>query len=340
MFNDTLHDIGNQNFTKRKAFSVTYFSSCFSSCQLYYAACNNFGMLMVYKTPQSRDTGDNNDHKPIFSLKVSEKPIYSMITVGNCLVLAGYGQLQFFSWEDLKNGKLSNLWEEKELSTYSKAKYINKVAHNNGVLYCGDSNGCVTTFDIGTGQKIVDYKGHQNFIHDISTFDNGFVSVSEDGYMKVWDVRSSKMTSEIQPHLKQNLSRPQVGKFLKCVTSDSKGDWIICGGGPKLALYSRNMLELYNPLENENNEFIANVVEIFNEEIVAVGNESCLRRWHMNGKHKTTVDCDINSAGIFSIASTTTATGKKNVPIIVCGNDQKMPVFLNSGYQATSLMSM
>jgi len=335
-----VNGVENNSFTKRMSFSVIYISSCFSPCQLYYAALNSFGFVMVYKTPQSREAGDNNDHKPLFTLKISEKPAFSITTIENCLVLAGYDQLKFFSWDDLKIGKLSCLWAEKECSKYSKAKYISKVTHNAGVLYCGDSDGQITSFDIETGQKIFDFVGHDNYIHDLSTFDNGFVSVSEDGCMKIWDVRGGNMTSEVQPHLKHDLSRPKLGKFLKCVTSDAKGDWIICGGGPKLTMYSRNNLELYNPLEIENNEFVANVVDLFNEEIVAAGNESCLRRWHMNGKSKTNVVCEINSAGIFSIASTVSAAGKKGLPVIVCGSDQRIPVFLNFGYQATSLKSI
>ena len=54
---------------------------------------------------------------------------------------------------------------------------------------------------------------------------------------KVWDVRNAQCTKTFEPHKNCKLQRPQIGKWISCVSIDSNSQWMACGGGPHSSLW-------------------------------------------------------------------------------------------------------
>jgi len=50
-------------------------------------------------------------------------------------------------------------------------------------------------------------------------------SASEDGTVRLWDLRQSACTNILQPHTKNVLSRPNLGKWVGAVAFND--DWLV-----------------------------------------------------------------------------------------------------------------
>lgn len=51
------------------------------------------------------------------------------------------------------------------------------------------------------------------------------VSASEDGNVKLWDLREKNAHSQIVPHKNDKLARPNLGKWIGTVTVNE--DWLV-----------------------------------------------------------------------------------------------------------------
>jgi len=323
--------------TPKLMLSTTIYSTCLSPCGKYFAAGNNFGHIMLFKI--SGSTIDTEGQKPVFVFQGNASEhgaIHSLLTVEGQLVSAGFGPVRAWSWADLVQFKVKKLWQL-DVNNSCNGGCVNSIKYSvkDSLLYtCGNVENNIVSWDLKKGMKVDTYTGHLDYVHDISLMPNGLVSASEDGSMRVWDSRNTECSSFVEPYKRPELSRPNYGKFLSSVTSDAGGDWIVCGGGPKLALFRPNMPEFCKPLEEERSKnLVPNVVEIYNDEIIAGGQQRYLYRWHMNGDKKAVVPCDQNS--VFSITSQVDKeTEKRKLPLILSGADYKMSVFNNLGYQS------
>lgn len=51
------------------------------------------------------------------------------------------------------------------------------------------------------------------------------VSASEDGTVKLWDMRDKQVTNVIRPHLEENVARPHLGKWVGDVALSD--NWLV-----------------------------------------------------------------------------------------------------------------
>ncbi|KAJ9595991.1 hypothetical protein L9F63_012812 [Diploptera punctata] len=85
-------------------------------------------------------------------------------------------------------------------------------------------------------------EGHDDYIHSIHNIGSQLASGSEDGTVRLWDMRQKTYTNTIQPHLSDKLVRPELGKWIGAVAISE--DWLLCGGGPRLSLWHLRSLDV------------------------------------------------------------------------------------------------
>lgn len=322
-----------EGLCKLEMLHTTVYASATSPCGKFFAIGNNYGHVMIFKMASNNSTEEAK--KPLFTFQLASGAIYRLLTVDKLLICAGQGSIiTAWSWHNLINqSKPTKVWE---LCNESKLEedYITALCYSSkdNMLFSAGSGSQVITWDIKVGKKLDTYSGHSGYIHDVSTMPNGFVSASEDGSMRIWDSRNAQCSGMHQPFKSDDLRRERQGKHLTCVATDDRGDWIVCGGGPRLALFRHSMPTFHKPLQEDKEELIPNVVQFFNDEIIAGGNLPLLHRYHMNGDLKAVVPCYINS--IFCMTSKVDETSRaRGLPLVLAGADYKISAFTNLGYQ-------
>lgn len=104
------------------------------------------------------------------------------------------------------------------------------------------------------------------------------VSASEDGSVKIWDNREKDAVHTIEPHKNDNIKRSEFGKWQGSATISN--DWMICGGGPRLALFHMRTLQ---PTSIFSFPKEIHVTDFINENILAGGECHNLYQYNFNG---------------------------------------------------------
>jgi THO complex subunit 6 len=175
---------------------------------------------------------------------------------------------------------------------------INSVVSSNDRIFsgCGDNN--IYGFDMETHKQIMSLSEHNDYINCIilSNNSNLLYSGSEDGSVRVWDLRSHKESVlQINPFKNSDLSRPNYGKWIGALALSSD-DWLICGGGPHLSLWHLNSMSAATKFDVD---CTTNIVECHNDYIISGGNASNLYVWEMNGELRSSIPT--SASDVFSI---------------------------------------
>ncbi|PSN29091.1 THO complex subunit 6 [Blattella germanica] len=111
-----------------------------------------------------------------------------------------------------------------------------------GYLYAGCGDNRIYVFSLEDGKLIRTMEGHDDYIHSIHCMGSQLVSGSEDGSVRLWDVKQKTHTNIVQPHLSDKLARPHLGKWIGSAALND--DWLVCGGGPRLSLWHLRSLDV------------------------------------------------------------------------------------------------
>ena len=89
-----------------------------------------------------------------------------------------------------------------------------------------------------------------------------FCTASEDGTVHIWDMKSQDIIRTFLPCEKEELSRPERGRFISCCSMI--GDWLVCGGGPKVGLWVSFLLPsvVYRIFKHVRSGELANILDI------------------------------------------------------------------------------
>ncbi|XP_025920212.1 THO complex subunit 6 homolog, partial [Apteryx rowi] len=74
-------------------------------------------------------------------------------------------------------------------------------------------------------------RGHRDYVHCLALRDqlHQCLSGGEDGTVRLWDLRTGAQVQVIEVHKYEECSRPQNGKWIRCLATDS--DWMVSGAG-------------------------------------------------------------------------------------------------------------
>lgn len=221
-----------------------------------------------------------------------------------------------------------------EDGTISKGKRITSESYNTAlvleeyeVLIGGGPRGILYTIDLNVFHIVKeDTESHKDAIQCSSMSEERgmFCTASEDGTVHIWDMKSQEIIRTFLPYEKEELSRPERGRFISCCSMI--GDWLVCGGGPKVGLWHVRSGELANILEIDQDTPLS----MFSspERIFIGGSRSVVYQFQRNGSKISTVDA--SSQFVYSIQK----SSKDHM--LVSGSTRTIDIYKNN-YKAQEL---
>jgi len=325
---------------------TTIFDQVFSPCGKFLVACSNFGRISVFSLRTVLGPELSKDSfKPFFSFKGHIGPVYCLLSTDNFLISAGTGSIKAYSWSDIltKVDKVS--WSLDIPSSLSSADRFTEAPESNSMtlrskdgcseLFVGCGDNKIHSWDITTGSYLHSYTGHTDYVHCVTmrTNEQQFLSASEDGSVRLWDVRVSGDGSvhTVEPYRHVDCERGQHGKWIACVCVDKADDWMVCGGGPSLSMWHLRAMSLtavfLTPAATVNQALF------HSDMILSGGSDSSIQQWSVNGERRASVPC--SPSNIFSLAVNDKSDSLK--VLTVAGSSHKIDVCTNFGYKALSL---
>ncbi|ELT98754.1 hypothetical protein CAPTEDRAFT_224884 [Capitella teleta] len=218
----------------------------------------------------------------------------------------------------------------RESFTQTEVNCLKFVHNENGSQLlggCGDHQ--VHMWDVESGSHVGTLEGHTNYIHDLAVRGNSneCISASEDGTVRIWDLRSRGQAQHVMQPNQHNLCvRPQYGKFITCVAVDKSDNLMVCGGGPRLCLW--HLRQLAPTAQFDTPQATANTAMFLEDSVISAGTEPFVHHWSLNGDQRAKVPCTPST--VYSLAT--------NKILSVAGNSHKIDICTNFRYKAFSML--
>ena len=231
----------------------TVLSQAFSPCGNFLAAANIYGDIAVYSlsnisAPSEESKTTNGVQHPLHHvIGLEDGHICSLVSTPDFLIAGGTGVIRGWAWKSVISAK--NPQSQFDITLPAQRDALEKADVNSLIfnssenhLYagCGDNN--IYVLNLENGKKVRTMEGHTGFIHSIHSSDNQIVSASEDGTVRLWEMRQSSATSIMKPYENDKVARPEIGKWVGAANIND--DWMVCGGGPKLSLWHLRSMEV------------------------------------------------------------------------------------------------
>ncbi|KAI5641764.1 THO complex subunit 6 [Phthorimaea operculella] len=281
----------------------TVLSQTFSPCGKYLVAGNIYGQIAVFDLDRILNpivellTDDYNKPKFVHNFE-SDSQICSLASTEKFLITGTVNKITGWDWKavtSVKLGKPSWSINIPAQSSFEECD-INSLwlSEDESKLFAGCGDNKVYGFNLEDGRLESTYDGHTDFIHSVHGKDNQLISASEDGTVVLWDTRTGKSHNKIEPHANNKLSRPDIGKW---IGSASLGeDWIVCGGGPRLALWHLRSLDAVTVFDIPDHGIH---VSYFHDDcVVAGGAAKHLYQLYYSGEVK--VELPVSSTTVYS----------------------------------------
>nr|XP_046270486.1 THO complex subunit 6 homolog isoform X2 [Scatophagus argus] len=217
---------------------MSVFSQSFSPCGRFLAAGNNYGEIAIFSLSAALSPDATSlSHKPVLTFTAHEGPVFSLLSTDCHLLSAGNGEISAWSWTELIKKNVKPVWTKRP--NYKSSLEIPEInamiinpRDNSLVVGGGDNNIHILDLERGVFKSVL--QGHSDYVHCVSVRDREaeILSGGEDGAVRIWDSRTGQSVHCIEIYKYESCARPQYGKWISCVTTDS--DWMILavGEGP------------------------------------------------------------------------------------------------------------
>ncbi|KAM0932519.1 putative transcription factor WD40-like family [Dioscorea sansibarensis] len=195
---------------------------------------------------------------------------------------------------DLVNPQHEGPWSAQSPVPENNAIAINK---QEGCIISATGDACAYCWDVETGKRKMVFRGHSDYLHCVVAREssNQIITGSEDGSARIWDCRNGLCTQVIYP---VKGCKPKETSWVSCLAIDASESWLACGTGADLSVWSLLSCECIFNIESH--APVQDVSFDGNQHILAVGSEPILRRYSINGKALSKIQCAPQSA--FSIS--------------------------------------
>ncbi|KAM9305844.1 THO complex subunit 6 [Gastrophryne carolinensis] len=313
---------------------MTIFSQCFSPCGKYLTAGNNLGQIAVFSISSALSSEAREQNKePIAVIQAHSGPIYCLTSSERHLISAGDSDVKGWLWGDLCKKGCAVSWSRALPNRNSlETPEINSLVLNptDHSLLLGGGSRHIDIMDLETGTFTMALQGHQDYIHCLALREQQreCVSGSEDGSVRLWDLRSGAQAHKIEVYKYEECARPQYGKWISCLATDS--DWMVCGGGPAMSLWHLRSMTPTTifPLQESQQQ-----VMFYQDLILSAGQAPHINHCQINGEIRAqipSIPCSIYSLCIND-------TSQENKVLTAAGSSNKIDVFTNFRYRAFSL---
>ncbi|XP_075034862.1 LOW QUALITY PROTEIN: THO complex subunit 6 [Mixophyes fleayi] len=173
-------------------------------------------------------------------------------------------------------------------------------------------------------------EGHKDYIHCLALREQQreCVSGSEDGSVRLWDLRTGSQTHKIEVYKYEECARPQYGKWISCLATDS--DWMVRGYAPMLSLWHLRSVTPTTifPIQESQQQ-----VMFYQDMILCAGQAPHINHCQINGEVRARIPC--SPCSIYSLSIN--ETSQENKVLTAAGSSSKIDVFTNFRYRAFSL---
>uniref|UniRef100_A0A667XBY3 THO complex 6 n=1 Tax=Myripristis murdjan TaxID=586833 RepID=A0A667XBY3_9TELE len=295
---------------------MSVFSQSFSPCGRFLAAANNYGEIALFSLSSALSPDATElSQKPILTFTAHEGPVFCLLSTDSQLLSAGNGEISAWSWAELIKKAYcypSLLRSSLEIPEIN-AMVINP-RDNSLIVGGGDNNIHVMDLEQGNFKSVL--HGHTDYIHCLSIREREgeILSGGEDGAVRIWG--------------EQSCARPQYGKWISCLTTDS--DWMLCGGGPSLSLWHLRSL---SPTSIFSLPGCQRQATFYQDMILTVGEGPCVSHCLLGGDVKAQIPCTPQSLNTLALNTNST----EHRVLTVGGSSDHIDVFTNLSYRAFSL---
>uniref|UniRef100_A0A7N6B5M7 THO complex 6 n=1 Tax=Anabas testudineus TaxID=64144 RepID=A0A7N6B5M7_ANATE len=316
---------------------MSVFSQSFSPCGRFLAAGNNYGEIAIFSLSAALSPDATNlSQKPVLLFTAHEGPIFSLLSTDCHLLSAGNGEISAWSWTELikkvqitvKDNFFFFFSGQQNLEIPEINSMIINPRDNSLVVGGGDNNIHIMDLEHGAFKSVL--HGHSDYIHCITVREREgeILSGGEDGAVRIWDSRTGQSVHCIEVYKYEDCARPQYGKWISCVTTDS--DWMLCGGGPSLSLWHLRSLSPTSvfPLTGCQRQ-----AAFYQDMILAVGEGPFVSHCLLGGEVKAEIPCTPQSLNTLQLNTNST----EHRVLTVGGSSDHIDVFTNLSYRAFSL---
>uniref|UniRef100_A0A3B4E4J2 THO complex 6 n=1 Tax=Pygocentrus nattereri TaxID=42514 RepID=A0A3B4E4J2_PYGNA len=307
---------------------MSVFSQSFSPCGRFLAAGNNYGEIAVFSLSAalSPDATDMSQ-KPILTFTAHEGPVFMLLSTDTHLLSAGNGEISAWSWVELTKRSTKAVVLRVVPSICHFVTFI--VFQDNSLIVGGGDNN-IHIMDMETGIFKSVLQGHTDYIHCLALKEREgeILSGGEDGAVRIWDSRTSQAVHCIEVFKYEECTRPQFGKWISCLATDS--DWMLCGGGPSLSLWHLRSMSPTSvfPLAGCQRDAM-----FYQDMILAVGEGPHVSHCLLGGSVKAQIPCTSPSLNTLALNLSST----EHRVMTVAGSSDQIDVFTNFSYRAFSL---
>ncbi|XP_042561658.1 THO complex subunit 6 homolog [Clupea harengus] len=313
---------------------VTVYSQSFSPCGRYLAVGNNYGNIALFSlTAALSPEATELSQKPVLTFTAHEGPVFSLLSTDSQLLSAGNGEVSAWNWSELIKRNSKAVWTRRpNYKTSLEIPEINAMAlgpkDNSLIVGGGDNNIHIMDLESGIFKSVL--QGHSDYIHCLTVREREgeILSGGEDGAVRIWDSRTAQSVHCIEVYKYQECARPQLGRWISCLTTDS--DWMLCGGGPSLSLWHLRSMSPTSvfPISGCQRDAM-----FYQDMILSVGEGPYLYHSFLGGQVKAQIPC--TSPSLNSLALNVHPSESRVMTL--GGSSDHIDVFTNLSYRAFSL---
>uniref|UniRef100_A0A4W4FX06 THO complex subunit 6 homolog n=1 Tax=Electrophorus electricus TaxID=8005 RepID=A0A4W4FX06_ELEEL len=308
---------------------MSVFSQTFSPCGRFLAAGNNYGEIAVFSLSAALSPDATGmSQKPILTFAAHEGPVFSLISTDTHLLSAGNGEISAWSWAELTKRVIGWHRAHPYVPAICGSDTFIVLQDNSLIVGGGDNNIHIMDMETGTFKSVL--QGHKDYIHCLSfrEREGELLSGGEDGAVRIWDARTGQTVHCIEVFKYEECTRPQFGKWIGCLTTDS--DWMLCGGGPALSLWH---LRSMSPTSVFSLAGCQREAVFYQDLILTVGEGPYVSHCVPGG----TVKAQIPSSSPSLNTLTLNLNSNEHRVMTTAGSSDQIDVFTNFSYRAFSL---
>ncbi|KAL3994736.1 WD domain G-beta repeat family protein [Acanthocheilonema viteae] len=328
----------------RQTFYNRIYRQRFSPDGNWLIVTNSRAHLYLFEIRQALELNASNNERRFKNRLKLDESVYAFTTVHSRLVCGNsMGQLAVYNWDDITHSDTSGRCDPlckfngfpTNLSVAPPCE-INAIAccganDNNCVLYAGAGDNAIRLIELDRPDKIIStFIGHSEYVNELAVqSEHVFLSSSEDGTVRLWDVRS-KNIHVFNVATEGKLSRSSYGRGICAL--DVEEDFMVCGGDVEPAIWHIGSRSLASALICERPPLMRYTVAKMNGDRILIGG-SCpdLMQFDYSGQHLTSVRTSLRN--IYSIETNSLGA---NAMTTVAGDSPLIDAFLNLGYVSFS----
>ncbi|VDN02525.1 unnamed protein product [Thelazia callipaeda] len=327
--------------SSRQAFYRTIYRQCFSPDGDWLVAVDSLAYLYLFDFRKACEPDVTGDNRLFRSRKKLTEAVFALTSVQTKLVCGdAVGRLTIYDWEDIiqcdESHKLVPTCQffgfKTDLLIGPNEINATTCIDNSFILYAGSGDNAIRLTDIERADQVIStFKGHAKYVNELAVHSpHVFLSSSEDGTVRLWDVRSEDIcVFDVASHRK--LRRRNCG--IGVCALDAGDEFLICGGDMEIAMWHISSRSLAQRLTYEDRSIKRyTVAKMGCDRMFVGGSSSRLLQFDYMGQYLTSVRTSLRN--IYSVECN---SSRSNEMTTAAGDSSLINVFFNSGYVSLCL---